>query len=154
MTNLLGCAAPQNFNNIYHNTDSLAGVLGALQEFFNSTIFKASLLLVALAVLPWLVPFVAIVPPVTLKISSSVLTNQYNTTLQTPDFSHRAAFAIVNDLNLGHVDFLEFLSDLVTLLYLGPNSDLLRLLMVSIYEGGLPVFSSIAENSSHSQNWL
>lgn len=134
--------------------DSPAGVLGALQDLINPTIFKASPLLIALAVLSWLVPFVAIVAPVTLTISPSVLTNQYSTTLQTPDFSHRAALAIVNYLNLGHIDPLEFPSDLVTSLYSGWNRDLLRLLMASVYEGRLPVFSSPAENSSYLQNWL
>jgi hypothetical protein len=134
--------------------DSLAGVLGALQEFFNLTIFKASPLLVALAVLSWLMPLVAIVPPVTPTISPSILTNQYSTTLQTPDFAHRAAFAIVNDKYLGYNDPLSAPSYSVASSYSGPNRDLLRLMMGSVYEGALPVFSSQAENSSYSQNWL
>lgn len=51
--------------------DSLAGILGAIHEFFDFSIFTASPLLVALAVVSWLMPFVAIVPPVTLTMRPS-----------------------------------------------------------------------------------
>jgi len=128
--------------------DSLAGILGAINEFLDFSIFSASPLLVALAVVSWLMPFVAIVPPVTLTISPSIFTNQYKATVQAPDFAHRAAFAIVNDKYLSFDDPLASEAASMSSSYSGPNRDLLRLMMASVYEGALPVFSPPAENSS------
>ena len=134
--------------------DSLGNVLGALQEFSNLTILKASPLLVALAVLSWLMSFVAIVPPVTLTISPSTMTNQSNITLQVPDFSDKAAFSIVNNETPDSDDLHGESSPLMAPTYSGPTRHLMRLMMASAYNEGLPVLPPPAENSSYSQSWI
>ncbi|KAI4210070.1 MAG: hypothetical protein LQ351_007060 [Letrouitia transgressa] len=139
------------WDTLHHKTltvstiDSLAGVLGAFHELLNPAILKASPLLVALAVLSWLIPFVAIVPPVTLSISPSIFTDTSNMTLQAPDFSNRAAFAIINEKHSGPSN---------SFIYAGPNRDLMRLLMVSAYNEEFPVLPPPAQNSSYSQSWF
>ena len=133
--------------------DSLAGVLGAVYEFLNFSIFAASPVLVALAIVSWLMPFVAILPPVTLTISPSIFTNQYSTFLQAPDFTHREAFAIIENKYL-YNDSSASTSVSMSSKYSGPNPDLMRLTMASVYEGELPVFSSPAANSTYSHTWF
>lgn len=54
--------------------DSLAGILTAVQEFTNTQAIKAQPLLVLLALLSWLLPLPAIVPPGTLSVQA-VLAN-------------------------------------------------------------------------------
>ena len=134
--------------------DSLAGVLGALQEFFNLTILRASPLLVALAVLSWLMLFIAIVPPVTLTISPLNWTNQFNTTWHTPDFSNVAAFSIMNNETSGFEDSKRQSSLSMAPTYSGPSRHLVRLLTATAYNGQLPILPKPAENSSYSQNWI
>jgi hypothetical protein len=50
--------------------DSLAGLLGAPQEFLNLNAIRASPTLVSLALLSWLIPFAAVIPPATLSVQS------------------------------------------------------------------------------------
>lgn len=60
----------------------------------------------------------------------------------------------MNDKYLSFNDPLAPESASMSSSYSGPNRDLLRLMMASVYEGGLPVFSPPAENSSYSQTWF
>jgi hypothetical protein len=128
--------------------DSLAGILGSLQEFLSLETLKASPLLVALALLAWLVPVAVIFPPATLSVIPLHNFDRTNVILNAPNFTNSGVFARTSesyegggDLSMGPPAHSNGRWD-------GPTSQVKRIMIGTAYQVRLPLIAAPAENCS------
>jgi hypothetical protein len=128
--------------------DSLAGLMGALKEFLSLGIYRASPLLVALALLGWMIPIAMIFPPATLTVVSTNTTNGQDFIYKTPNYTIPDAYARISVRYGGGIKRNSAPSHYMAT-WLGPTSQLRRRLISVAYQGQLPTFTAPEVNSSY-----
>jgi hypothetical protein len=128
--------------------DSLTGLMGALKEFLSLGIYRASPLLVVLALLGWLIPVAMIFPPATLTVFSTNTTNKQDLIYKTPNYTMTDAFARVSVQFGGGIKRNSAPSHYMGK-WLGATSPLRRGLIPVAYQGQLPTFPAPEVNSSY-----
>jgi uncharacterized membrane protein YhaH (DUF805 family) len=128
--------------------DSLAGILGSLQEFLSLKTLKASPLLVALVLLAWLIPVAVIFPPATLSVIPLHNLDRTNVALNAPNFTNSGVFARTSEStdsggesSMGPPAHMNGRWD-------GPTSQLKRIMIGTAYQARLPPIAAPAENCS------
>jgi hypothetical protein len=128
--------------------DSLAGLMGTLKEFLSLGIYRASPLLVVLALLGWLIPIAMIFPPATLTVVSTSTTDRQELVYKTPNYTLADTFARISVQHWSGIKRNSAPShDMAT--WLGPTSQLRRRLIPVAYQGQLPAFTAPEVNSSY-----
>lgn len=131
--------------------DSLAGILGALQEFLALSNLKASPLLVILALLAWLIPIAVIFPPATLTVIPTKAMSVRGYTFQTPNYTNADAFSRVSFQFWGGMGGNSAPSHEMAI-WGGPTSRLRRSLIPVAYQWQLPTISAPARTVNSSYN--
>jgi hypothetical protein len=127
--------------------DSLAGILGSLQEFLSLKTLKASPLLMALALLAWLIPVAVIFPPATLSVVPYHALNRTDIALNSPNFTNSEVFARTSTSYTGApIGNGPPAHDNVR--WDGPTSQLKRIMIGTAYQARLPPIAAPAENCS------
>jgi hypothetical protein len=128
--------------------DSLAGLMGTLKEFLSLGIYRASPLLVVLALLGWLIPIAMIFPPATLTVVSTSTTDGQELVYKTPNYTLADTFARISVQRWSGIKRNSAPThDMAT--WLGPTSQLRRRLIPVAYQGQLPAFTAPEVNSSY-----
>lgn len=130
--------------------DSLANLLGAIQEFFISSAIKASPLLAVLALISWLIPLAAIFPPATLSVELKNATSVEAISLGVPAFN-----------NISYLDAFVRYTSLQTVCgpggscapraeyYRSPSRELVRFGRAIAYQGEIPTLKPPFTNSTY-----
>jgi hypothetical protein len=128
--------------------DSLAGLMGTLKEFLSLGIYRASPLLIVLALLGWLIPIAMIFPPATLTVVSTSTTDGQELVYKTPNYTLADTFARISVQRWSGIKRNSAPThDMAT--WLGPTSQLRRRLIPVAYQGQLPAFTAPEVNSSY-----
>jgi hypothetical protein len=128
--------------------DSLASILGALQEFLAASTLRASPSLVAVALLSWLIPVAVIFPPATLTVVSQSHTHNERIFLNAPDFLNTEAFARTKTQYVS-MDMPNSMPSYTAARWDGPTSQLKRVMMGTAFQGELPIYTPPSPNSSY-----
>jgi hypothetical protein len=132
--------------------DSLAGILGSLQEFLSLETLKASPLLVVLALLAWLIPVAVIFPPATLSVIPLHNLTSNPVTLKAPNFTNSEVFARTSMRWNGPGVKRRTMSMAPPPMTLGrwdgPTSRLKRVMMSTAYQAQLPPIAAPIGNST------
>ena len=133
---------------------ALAGMLGSVLDLLN---FRASCtrpILLALALLSWMVPLASILPPATLSVQSTTTTEHGQLRIPIPRFDGES-MAHLNEYLMGPtVSTTELGTELVgesqqTSEYVRPARQLARLVTATAYRGAVPDHLTMIPNSTY-----
>jgi hypothetical protein len=131
--------------------DALAGVLGSLLDFMSVKTFLLNPGLTVLALLAWLVPFAALLPPATLSVISAAATNNSYAHVPVPYFADVSMAAFNYQLVAGDkFSGLEGgLESTKMEIYLKPTLKISRLATTTAYQGAVPDHRTAYPNSTY-----
>jgi hypothetical protein len=124
--------------------DALAGMLGSILDLLNLKASTTRPILVALALLSWMVPLTSILPPATLSVHSTTRTEHEQLRLPIPQFdgmSMAILYTIGTSSNDGN---MTVIAD-----YKRPTRQLTRLVTVTAYRGAVPDHHTAFPNSTY-----
>jgi hypothetical protein len=137
---------------VISQVDALAGMLGSILDLLN---FKASTsrpVLVALALLSWMVPLASILPPATLSVHNTTRTESKSLRVPVPHFDVMS-MAVMNSFGLNYdppVADGPYDGQLWSWSeYLRPSRQLLRLVASTAYQGAVPDHYTTFPNSTY-----
>jgi hypothetical protein len=134
--------------------DALAGMLGSIVDLLN---FKASTtrpILIALALLSWMVPLASILPPATLSAQSTTRTGLSYPLVPVPQFDGTSmAILPTNFLAPGLVNGNPVGDSMADTQYLRPSRQLSRLVTATAYRGAIPNHQAPYPNSTYTLNF-
>lgn len=123
--------------------DVLAGMLDSILDLLDLRASRTRPILIALALLSWMVPLASILPPATLSVHGNTTTEYTQRRVPIPQFDGNP-MAIISAVPTGLLatdeDFLE---------YRKPRQQLTRLLTATAYRGALPDYQTAFPNSTY-----
>lgn len=131
--------------------DALAGVLSSLLDFTSFKTFFCNPGLAALALLAWLVPFASLLPPATLSVLPSAMTNNTYNHVLVPHFAN---------ITMAEYNYRSFAGDKFSGIegglkpsnvdmYLNPTFQLSRLATTTAYRGAVSDHRTLEPNSTY-----
>lgn len=124
--------------------DVLAGMLGSVLDLLDLRASRTRPILVALALLSWMVPLASILPPATLSVHSNTTTEYTQRRVPVPQFDAGAmSFSTIISIGNGPHNTL----------YLKPTRRLTRLVTATAYRGAVPDHHTAFPNSTYTLNF-
>jgi hypothetical protein len=131
--------------------DALAGMLGSILDLLNLKASTTWPVLVALALLSWMVPLASILPPATLSVQSITTTESAYPRVPMPQFDEVSmAILLTNTLAPGMNPDGTYEGDAVSISnYQRPARQLSKLLAATAYQGAVPDHDTTFANSTY-----
>jgi hypothetical protein len=130
--------------------DALAGMLGSILDLLNLKASTTRPILVALALLSWMVPLASILPPATLSVQSTTRTELAYPRVPLPQFDGLSMAVLPTSLQPpGLLNGKPVGDSMANTWYQRPTRQLLRLVTATAYQGAVPDHPATFPNSSY-----